>query len=144
MPTEAEWEYAARGGKNWRDGYLFSGGNDLKTMGWFDGNYKDSKHGTQGTTHPVGKKLANQLGIHDLSGNVWEWCADWYADNWYAQAAASLSNPENKDFGRKTSRVLRGGSWYGAPNHARVAYRGNNNPEGRGGNFGFRLVSQFQ
>lgn len=143
LPTEAEWEYAARGGKNWRDGYTYAGGNTLETMGWFEANYQDSKHGEQGTTHPVGKKLANQLGIHDLSGNVWEWCSDWYSDNWYAQAAASQSNPENKDFGSKTNRVLRGGSWTYAPNFACVAYRYNSPPGTRNGNYGFRLVSQF-
>ena len=144
LPTEAEWEYAARGGKSWRDGYTYAGSNDLKTMGWFDGNYKDSKHGKEGTTHPVGKKLGNQLGIHDMSGNVWEWCSDWYADNWYAQAAAGQPNPENKDFGAKTNRVLRGGSWYYTPINARVANRFHLYPEYRYYSFGFRLVSQSQ
>ena len=138
LPTEAEWEYAARGGKNWRDGYTYSGGNDLKTMGWFGENYQESKHGAEGTTHPVGKKLANQLGIHDLSGNVWEWCNDWYG----TYPSTSQTNPTGPATG--TYRVLRGGSWFLTPSGARVAFRNDGTPGARNGSFGFRLVSQFQ
>ena len=136
LPTEAEWEYAARGGRNWGDGYAYSGGNDLSVMGWFEVNYQSSKYGKQGTTHPVGGKTANQLGLYDMSGNVWEWCADWYG----AYPRTAQTNPTGSAMG--TNRVLRGGSWGDTPNRAQVAFRSYSTPGNRLTFCGFRLVSQ--
>ena len=139
LPTEAEWEYAARGGSRWQDGYIYSGSNKINEVAWYDdGNYKGSNYGTAGTTHRVGIKAANQLGIYDMSGNVLEWCADWYASDWYAQVGA---NPQNTDYGNKSLRVLRGGSWFLNPQDSRVANRYYSSPSLRSNSLGFRLVS---
>ena len=79
LPTEAEWEYAARGG-NESKGNLYSGSSELGSVGWFSDNSNNK-------THPVGKKQPNELGIYDMSGNVWEWCHDWYDDEYYKTCA---------------------------------------------------------
>lgn len=109
LPTEAQWEYAARGGKNSR-GYKYSGGNDLESMAWYNINSK-------GTTHPVATKQANELGLYDMSGNVMEWCQNWYD----LYSSASQSNP----LGRASARghVLRGGSWRDDSRDCRVSSR---------------------
>ncbi len=96
LPTEAEWEYAARGGQK-SNKTKFAGSQNLGAVGWYSDN--SSK------THPVGGKAPNELGIYDMSGNVWEWCADWYGD----YSSGSQTNPKGPGSG--SYRVLRGGSW---------------------------------
>lgn len=101
LPTEAEWEFACRGGNNSR-GYKYSGSNYIDNVAWYDGNSGDK-------THPVATKSPNELGIYDMSGNVWEWCADWYGD----YSSGRQTNPKGPYGG--SNRVIRGGSWsYGA------------------------------
>ena len=98
LPTEAEWEYAARsGGKAER----FAGGNDVENVAWYEANSR-SHH-----THPVGEKAANGLGLYDMSGNVWQWTSDWYNGKYYSNSPRN--NPQGPSSG--WSRVIRGGSW---------------------------------
>ena len=129
LPTEAEWEYAARGG-NKSQGYTYAGSNNLNEVAWYCDN-SNSK------THPVGQKKPNELGIYDMSGNVWEWCQDWYNGDYYKNSPAN--NPTGPTSG--TYRVLRGGSWnnYLAV-YCRVAHRYYGTPSYRGFYYGFRLV----
>ncbi|QTA82444.1 Sulfatase-modifying factor enzyme domain-containing protein [Desulfonema limicola] len=124
LPTEAQWEYACRsGGKREK----YPGGDNIDDFAWYDSN-------SGGSTHPVGQKKANGLGIHDMSGNVWEWCQDWYGN----YSADAVTDPAGSQQG--SNRVIRGGSWsYGAQN-CRSAYRVNYSPSSRGSNLGFRLV----
>jgi len=126
LPTEAEWEYAARGG-NKSNGYEYSGSNDLGSVGWFTDN-SGSK------THPVGQKQANELGIYDMTGNVWEWCSDWYG----SYSSGSQTNPQGASSG--SDRVYRGGSWLFNASYCRVAFRGSRTPGYRNSNLGLRLV----
>ncbi len=112
LPTEAEWEFAARGG-NSSQGYRYSGSNNLDKVAWY-GYEKAGK-----TTHPVGEKNKNELGLYDMSGNVWEWCADWYDENYYANSPSK--NPRGASSG--TSWVLRGGSWFLNSLYCRSAVR---------------------
>ncbi len=126
LPTEAEWEYAARsGGKSEK----YSGGNDLDSVAWYESNA-----GSQ--THPVGQKQPNGLGIYDMSGNVWEWCQDWYDENYYK------SNPKDNPQGPSSGsvRVLRGGSWGYHATYSRAAFRSWFTPDLRSYNVGFRLA----
>jgi formylglycine-generating enzyme required for sulfatase activity len=123
LPTEAEWEFAARGG-NKSKGHKYSGGNNLNSVAWYDDN-SGSK------THPVGQKQANELGIYDMSGNVWEWCEDWYGD----YSSSPQTNPKGPSYGSR--RVLRGGSWYSDAKYCRVSNRVSNYPGSR--NDGRRL-----
>ena len=109
LPTEAEWEYAARGGNRSR-GYQYSGNNNLSDVAWYDGNSGNK-------THPVGTKAPNELGIYDMSGNVWEWCQDWYGD----YSSSAQTNPTGPSSG--SYRVCRGGSWNFNASYCRVADR---------------------
>ena len=126
LPTEAEWEYAARGG-NKSNGYKYSGGNNIDNVAWYTSN-------SGGKTHQVGTKSPNELGIYDMSGNVWEWCQDWYGN----YSSSSQSNPTGSSSG--SSRVLRGGSWGGSAGDCRVSNRNRSNPDRRYDSHGFRLV----
>ncbi|MGN1173454.1 MAG: formylglycine-generating enzyme family protein [Muribaculaceae bacterium] len=124
LPTEAQWEYAARGGKS--GGTKYSGSNKLKDVAW----YKDN---SRKKTQPVGKKSPNSLGIFDMSGNVCEWCQDYWGEYTYA----SQTNPTGPDSG--SIRVIRGGSWGSGAGGCRVSNRSNCAPVGRYGDLGFRL-----
>jgi formylglycine-generating enzyme required for sulfatase activity len=136
LPAEAEWEYAARGGRH-SQGYKYAGSDRLKQVGWYREN-------SDGETREVGRLLANELGIHDMSGNVYEWCQDWYDDESYAAChkRGLVENPQGPDTG--TRRVLRGGGYFGYPLRCRAVDRDRYRPEFRGGGIGFRLVLPFQ
>ena len=126
LPTEAEWEYAARGGKK-NTNAKYSGSSSVNNVAWYDGN-----SGNQ--THPVGTLRPNELGIYDMSGNVWEWCQDWYG----SYSSTSQTDPAGPGSG--SDRVLRGGSWGSGARGCRVAYRFNITPDYRSNYFGFRIV----
>jgi formylglycine-generating enzyme required for sulfatase activity len=126
LPMEAEWEFAARGG-NLSKGYRYAGSDDLSNVAWYDDN-------SGGKTHAVGQKQANELGIYDMSGNVWEWCEDWYGD----YSSSAQTNPKGPETG--SYRVLRGGSWGNDAEYCRVSYRGRYYPADRRDYYGFRLV----
>jgi len=123
LPTEAEWEYAARGGEN----HGFAGSNTLQHVGWYNANSHQE-------TKPVGLKFPNAFGLHDMSGNVWEWCWDWYAE--YDKKV--LNNPLGAKSG--THRSDRGGSWHGLAIRCRTDYRSGWGPDNRRGSMGFRLL----
>ncbi|MDE5788386.1 MAG: formylglycine-generating enzyme family protein [Bacteroidaceae bacterium] len=127
LPTEAQWEYAARGGKN-ADDTRYSGGWAIDSVAWHTFNSDSS-------THPVKSKQANGLGVYDMSGNVWEWCSDWYCDNY---DASDTNNPTGPLTGSR--RVFRGGSWDYCANLCRVSLRGYNEPGSRYYDLGFRVV----
>jgi formylglycine-generating enzyme required for sulfatase activity len=130
LPTEAEWEYASRGGNKSR-GYTYSGSDTLDEVGW---NWDNS--GSE--PHAVGQKRANELGLYDMTGNVWEWCNDWYGSDYYGQSPSS--NPQGPSSG--SHRVTRGGSWNNLAQYCRSAIRNFNSPSHRFNDLGFRLVSQ--
>ncbi|MCK9302593.1 MAG: SUMF1/EgtB/PvdO family nonheme iron enzyme [Bacteroidales bacterium] len=135
LPTEAEWEYAARGG-NKSNGYKYSGSNTLRDVAWFgqwNGNTYDNGNSGE-KTHSVGSKSPNELGIYDMSGNVYEWCQDWYGD----YSSGSQTNPTGPSSG--SSRVLRGGSWFNYARYCRVSNRNYDYPDCRYFNDGFRLI----
>lgn len=126
LPTEAEWEFACRGGNNSR-GYKYSGSNYIDNVAWYDGNSGDK-------THPVATKSPNELGIYDMSGNVWEWCADWYGD----YSSGRQTNPKGTYGG--SDRVFRGGGWHGRAGCCRSSYRLGYCPTFRIYSLGLRLA----
>lgn len=128
LPTEAEWEYAAKGGINGRmNGYKYSGGNNLHNISW-------NAENSSGQIHKVAQKKPNELGIYDMSGNVWEWCSDWYAPYPKGQA----DNPTGPDIGEK--KVCRGGSWSTKGRDCRISIRESEYPYEGSLDIGFRLV----
>lgn len=126
LPTEVEWEFASRGGTMSR-GYKYSGSNTLGNVAWYSDN-------SGSTIHDVGTKSANELGIYDMSGNVWEWCSDWYGN----YSSSSQTNPIGPSSG--SYRVYRGGGWVGSAGGCRSSCRGNWAPGSRGSGLGLRLV----
>jgi len=128
LPTEAEWEYAARGG-NKSHRYKYAGSNNLGTVAWYSGNSGNK-------TKNVGAKNDNELGLHDMSGNVWEWCHDWYSSAYYKNSPGK--NPKGPASG--PYRVLRGGSWGSGADGCRVAFRRGSTSAHRIGSHGFRVV----
>ncbi len=152
LPTEAEWEYACRAGNNG----LFAG--RLMDMAWYAGNsgvtrimadrlWRDDRENYEARllangcqTHPVGTKAPNTFGLYDMHGNVWEWCADWYDENFYREAPTV--NPVRTGNGK--SRVLRGGSWRDLARYCRSAYRYWSPPEFRSDGYGFRVVADLR
>jgi len=128
LPTEAEWEYAARGG-NRSSGYKYSGSDNLGNVAWYDEN-------SGGTTHPVGQKQANELGLYDMSGNVWEWCQDRY--DWDYYGSSPSQNPKGPSTG--SSRVDRGGGCGFDNGDYRVSDRDYGAPDGRVSTRGLRLA----
>ncbi|MCQ2344831.1 MAG: formylglycine-generating enzyme family protein [Paludibacteraceae bacterium] len=131
LPTEAQWEFAARGGNKSR-GYEYSGSNNIDDVAWYWDNSSQQ-------THPVGSKQANELGLYNMSGNVYEWCADWYDYDYYS------SSPQTDPVGPSTGsfRVLRGGSWGSDAGGCRSAGRDFRIPDDRGNGSGVRLVLLF-
>jgi len=126
LPTEAEWEYAARsGGKE----ELYAGGDNVDAVAWFDSNSGDR-------SHPVAQKRPNGLGLYDMSGNVWEWCQDWYGKDYYLNSPRN--NPRGPDSG--SARVARGGSWHSFESGCRSIMRSGNNLPFRYTDVGLRLV----
>ena len=128
LPTEAEWEFAARGG-NESKGCRYAGSNDLDEVAWYDEDWD------KGSTHPVAGKQPNELGLYDMSGNVYEWCADWYEEDYYQTSPeVDPQGPVSVPF-----RVLRGGSWDGDAWLCRLSHRDWNDPVNGGYGCGLRL-----
>lgn len=127
LPTEAEWEYAARGGKS--EGTKYAGGNSIDDVAWYNVNSEDR-------THDVASKKPNELGIYDMSGNVWEWCQDWYGD----YSSSNQTNPQGPSSG--SCRVYRGGSFsfFSGAVFCRVSYRSSDAPANRSEDVGLRLA----
>ena len=128
MPTEAEWEFAARGGKN-SGGTVYSGSNTIGTVAWWSGN-------SSGKSHPVAQKQANELNIYDMSGNLWEWCSDWYGN----YSTSAQTNPTGPSSGN--SRVIRGGGWNDSAYDCRVSVRSSAAPGSGYTTVGLRLVME--
>lgn len=126
LPTDAQWEFAARGG-NKSKGYKYSGSDNLNTVAWYESN-------SNNRIHPVGQKLPNELGIYDMSGNVEEWCYDWKSSNYSPEPQVNPKFIDNSGF-----KVYRGGSWDGESSYAKVYSRTSRVPEYRA-YYGFRVV----
>ena len=131
LPTEAEWEFAARGGNYNKDYLKYSGSNNLDEVAWYLSNTEMKQ--------PVGRKKPNALGLYDMSGNVWEWCLDWYHDD-YFQVSNKL-HPKGPDYGAE--KVVRGGSWFSNDVFCDVSRRYKLKPDYRDTNFGFRCVKDI-
>jgi len=128
LPTEAQWEYAARGG-NKSKGYTFSGSDIPDEVTWYSAN-------SEGTSQETGWKIKNELGIYDMNGNVWEWCKDWFDGEYYDYSLSA--DPTGPLYGYH--RALRGGSWRSIAQGCRVSCRYKCSPTERASNCGFRLA----
>lgn len=148
LPSETEWEYAARGGEHWEDNFQFSGSNNMNDVGWYDqnsGKYNDPEilaklknHEKGTTTHDVGQKQANQLGVFDMCGNIWEWCHDCFQRNIY------IIPPDGTPYLEKTNdRVLRGGCHHNGAIHCTVSKRYEIFPEAKDECIGFRIAASI-
>ena len=126
LPTEAEWEYAARGG-NRSNGYKYAGGNSIGDVAWYEGNCILS-------TNDIGMKRANELGLYDMAGNVWEWCSDWKGN----YSTSNQTNPRGASSG--SYRVRRGGFWSSDAKFCRVSFRIGSPPDYRFEGLGLRLA----
>jgi formylglycine-generating enzyme required for sulfatase activity len=133
LPTEAEWEYAARGGINWTDNYRYSGSNDIDLIAWYHDN-------SDSMAHSVGTLAPNQLGIFDMSGNAFEWCNDWYGWGYYTtcNTLGTVVDPKGPESG--TQRTMRCGGWDWYPINSRVANRFPLGPELSHKSYGFRMA----
>ena len=130
LPTEAQWEYAARGGIMSNEEHIYAGGTSMNTVGWYVRNSKDQ-------THPVGQLRANNIDLYDMSGNVWEWCHDWFG----SYTAERTSSPMGPEYG--SHRVIRGGAWLQQAEDCRVTVRQYRRPEEKTVYIGFRLAQFF-
>ncbi len=130
LPTEAEWEFAAKGGIQSKE-YIFSGSNDAYTVAWFENN------ATQ--THKIGTKKPNELGLYDMSGNVFEWCWDGYGENYYF----SKQDFNPKGYENKWQKICRGGCWNYNIDYCKNARRAKWGRDGRQNNVGFRVVRNY-
>lgn len=139
LPTEIEWEYAARGG-NRSKGYKYSGSDNIDEVAWYINNYQKKPSGKTGTTHPVGMKKPNELGIYDMSGNVWEWCDNFYNKEYEQNGKIIHEDWPYKGMKPLFRRVLRGGSWGGTAKGCRVSYIDFDVPSYRDEYGGFRLA----
>lgn len=126
LPSEADWEYAAAEGKI----QPYAGSGSLPALGWYSGN-------AQHYVHAVAGKKANEAGLYDLTGNVWEWCHDWYDPQFYEKSREAI-DPYGPPIGQE--RVLRGGSWNNNRAHCRIANRSSRYPDFRDGSVGFRVA----
>jgi formylglycine-generating enzyme required for sulfatase activity len=132
LPTEAEWEFAANGGKLSKQ-YKYSGNNNAEKVAWYKQNSKNSPH-------IIGTKSPNELGIYDMSGNVWEWCNDWYSESYYD--VSPNNNPTGPEMGQK--KVVRGGSWDSELNYLRPSNRICTIPTETHEFYGFRIAQTIK
>jgi formylglycine-generating enzyme required for sulfatase activity len=131
LPTEAEWEFAARGG-NLSQGYDYAGSNTVGDVAWYQSN-------SGIIVHPSGVKLPNELGTYDMSGNLYEWCSDWYSSTYYS--VSPQNNPQGPTSG--TYKIIRGGSWGSTADLCRVAARLYMMPDQTDADFGFRIARDY-
>lgn len=130
LPTEAEWEYAAKGGSNSK-GYVYAGSNNIDLVAWYRNNSAKN-------THPVGKLAPNELGLYDMTGNVWQWCSDWFDGEYYIHSPER--NPLGPDGTSDNYRVVRGGSWWYEAPHCRIVNRDRYPTDAKDDDVGFRLA----
>jgi sulfatase modifying factor 1 len=130
LPTEAEWEYACRGGSQ-TGNFTYSGSDNIDDVAWYEGN-------SGGKPHPVGQKKPNELGIHDMSGNIWEWCWEWYDANYYKNSPST--NPRGPESGKE--RSYRGGGCCGRQEYGRCTGRYKLEPAYKHSDMGFRVVKK--